>query len=281
MTKTSEERLKDLNWRIFTFNNDTVIDSKALTEIRETGKRQANPPAWHLYCDDWWTGGDLSVFQPIADLVKRISLPCEKGTKVIGLDCLVNVETMAISGDLSEVDFTRFNRLRSLNVNEGSSRGNWHLCRSLDHLLIDVPISNLAKLKSLKNLRSLSVGRGLKSFEGIADLPALRELRVGGCHLASLDSLGKLPQLQLLLLNLMPKLTNLNGIEGLSGLEDLSVTQCGCLQDVSTISALTRLKKLELNCCPHIKSVDNLKLPAGCTIDFVSGGKVGDAFRFM
>lgn len=274
--KTLEDDLRKLHWRRFIFNNDTVLDSTKLAEIQENVL--GRDLSWSLYCDSWWSGGDLSVFKPVAEHVKKISLPCEKKIKVIGLDCLVNLVQMSVSGDVSEVDFTKFTQLRLLSVNEGCAHGNWHLCESLNHLLIDVPTANLKKLKALKNLWSLSVGRGLKSFEGIADLLALRELRVGGCHLPSVETLGRLPELQLLLLNLMPKLTSLKGIEGLSNLEDLSVTQCGGLRDVSAISVVTKLKKLELNCCPHIKSLDGIKLPQDCVIDFTPKGKVGDAF---
>ena len=271
--KTLEAELKKQNWRTFRFDSDTVLDSAKLAEIRE------NPHlSWHLYCESWWAGDDLSVFKPVADSVKKISLPVERGIKVIGIDCLVNLAVMSISGDVSEVDFTKFSHLRHLSVNESCRQGNWHLCESLNYLLIDVPTVNLKKLKALKNLWSLSVGRGLKSFEGVADLPALRELRVGGCHLPSIESLGDLPELRLLLLNLMPKLANLKGIEGLPNLEDLSVTQCGALRDVSAISTLTKLMMLELNCCPHIRSLNSVKLPTDCAVDFIPKGKVGDAF---
>lgn len=275
--KTLEDDLKKLHWRVFTFDNDMVLDSAKLAEIQGT-TRWGYTLSWHLYCSGWWAGGDLSVFKPVAEHIKRISLSCEKKTKVIGLDCLINLLQMSISGDVSEVDFTKFTHLRFLNVNEGCKGGNWHLCESVEHLCISVRMANLNKLRALKNLGSLCVTRALKSFEGVADLLALRELRIGGCHLPSIEGLGMLAHLQLLLLNLMPKLTSLKGIEGLSSLEDLSVTQCGGLRDVSAISTLTKLKRLELNCCPHIRSLSGLKLPPGCVIEFVPGGKVGDAF---
>jgi Leucine-rich repeat (LRR) protein len=275
--KTLEADLKKLNWRAFTFNNDTVLDAAKLADIQGSNRWGTNL-SWHLFCDSWWAGRDLSVFKPVAGHVKRISLPCEKGTKVIGLDCLVNLVEMSVSGNVSEVDFTRFSRLRLLSVNEGCVGGNWHLCESLNHLSIDVPIANLKKLRALKNLCSLCVGRGLKSFEGIADLPELTELRVGNCRLASLESLGKLSRLQLLLLNLMPKLTSLKGIEGLSNLETLDVTQCGGLQDISSISKLKNLKELKFGFCPQIKTLSDVKLPGDCKVTFVPGGKVGDGF---
>jgi hypothetical protein len=255
----------------FRFDNDTVLDSDAMDAIRKHG-------AWHLYCSELWRGGDLSVFKPVADIVRKLSLPAEKSTKIIGLNCLINLEATSASGDVSGVDYTKLTKLKSLNVNQNSKGGNWHLCESLEHLLVDVPVANLKKLKALKNLRSLSCGRGLKSFEGIADLPALRELRVGGSHLPSVESLGHLPELRLLLLNLMPKLESLKGIESLPNLEELDVTQCGGLRDVSAVSALKKLKRLELAFCPHIKPLDGIKLPPDCKVDFVPKGKVGDGF---
>jgi hypothetical protein len=254
-----------------TFRNDTILDSTVLDAIRKH-------KAWHLYCSERWAGGDLSVFRPVADIVEKISLPAEKSTRIKGLDCLVNLKTMSISGDLSEVDFTKLTRLRSLTVNEECKDGNWHLCKSLDHLLINVPTLNLRKLKALKNLRSLSCGRGLKSLDGIADLPALKELRIGPSHLLSLQSLGHLPNLRLLLVNLLPKLESLNGIEGLPTLEELDVTQCGGLRDVSAISALTKLKMLTLQFCPQIKSLNGIKTPATCNVDFLPNGRVADGF---
>jgi len=254
-----------------TFGNDTVLDSAVMDAIRVH-------EAWHLYCQSIWAGGDLSVFKPVADIVKKISLPAEKATKIVGLNCFANLETMSVSGDLAEVDFTRLTKLKSLSINENSKGGNWHLCEWLNHLMISVNMPNLKKLKALKYLRSLSSTRALKSFEGIADLPALRELRVGGCHLPTVEGLGRLPNLRLLLLNLMPKLESLKGIEGLPILEELDVTQCGGLREVSAISTLKKLKKLELAFCPHIKSLEGIKLPPDCKVDFVPKGKVGDAF---
>lgn len=256
---------------IFRFDNDTALDSEVMEAIRKHG-------AWHLYCSEYWHGADLAVFKPVADIVKKLSLPAEKSTRIVGLNCLVNLESTSASGDVSEVDYTKLTKLKSLNVNQNCKGGNWYLCESLDHLLIDVPTANLKKLKALKNLRSLSCGRGLKSLEGIADLPALRELRIGACHLHSLESLGYLPKLRLLLVNLMPKLESLKGLEGLPNLEDLDVTQCGGLRDVSALAALTKLKQLVLAFCPHITSLDGIKLPPDCKVDFVAKGKIGDGF---
>ncbi len=255
----------------FRFDNDTVLDSEVMEAIRKHG-------AWHLYCGRRWSGADLSVFKPVAAIVKKLTLPAEKSTKIVGVDCLSKLESLSISGDLSELDFTKFTELRSLTVNEWCKAGNWHLCESLQDVLVDVAMANLEKLKALKNLKSLSCGRGLKSFEGIADLPALRELRVGNCHLATLESLGDLPNLRLLLLNLMPKLQSLKGIEGSLNLEDLDVSQCGGLRDVSAISMLKKLQNLQLAFCPHIKSLNGIKLPKDCKVDFVPGGKIADGF---
>lgn len=265
------KRIRDKESVSLTFGNDSVLDATVLDAIRKHR-------AWHLYCGEIWGGGDLSVFKPVADIVEKISLPAEKSTRIKGLDWLVNLKTMSISGDVSEVDFRKFAKLHSLTVNMGCKDGNWHLCESLDHLLIDVPTSNLKKLKVLTNLRSLSVGRGLKSLEGIADLPALKELRIGPSPLASLESLGHLPNLRLLLVNLLAKLQSLKGIEGLTGLEELDVTQCGGLRDVSSISALTGLKLLTLHFCPHIKLLNGVKLPGNCKVDFLPDGRVGDGF---
>jgi hypothetical protein len=255
----------------FSFYRDTVLDAEVMAAIRQHG-------AWHLYSTNRWSGADLSVFKPVADIVKKLSLPAEKTTKIVGLNCFVNLESLSASGDFSEVDFARLTKLKSLNVNENSKGGNWHLCESLDHLMISVSMANLKKLKALKNLRSLSSTRALKSFDGIADLPNLRELRVGACHLPSVESLGRLPNLRLLLLNLMPKLESLKGIEGLPNLEELEVTQCGGLRDVSAIAALKQLKKLTLLHCPHLKSLDGVKLPPDCKVEFEAKGKVGDGF---
>lgn len=251
------------------FDNDTVIDQTVLNAVREH-------KAWHLYCGQLWNGSDLSVFAPVADIVEKLALPAEKTTKVRGVECFANLKELSVSGDLSELDFRKLTKLRSLHVNE-SKGGNWHLCDSLDFLMVNVAITNLKKLKALKNLRSLSCGRGLKSLEGIGELLALRELRMGPCHLDSLESLGRPANLRLLMVNLFPKLQSLKGVEALAGLEELDVSQCGELRDVSAISALKKLKKLTVNWCPHIKSLDGVKLPAGCAIDFTAG-KVGEGF---
>lgn len=254
-----------------TFDSDTVLDSSVMEAIRKYG-------AWHLYCRRDWSGADMSVFTPVADVVTKLSLPAEKSTKIVGLDCLMNLETLSISGDLAQVDFTKLTKLRSLTVTEWCKGGNWHLCKSLEVLRPEVPMANFKKLNALKNLQSLSCGRGLKSFEGLADLPVLRELLVGNTHLASLESLGHLPSLRYLLLNLMPKLQSLHGIEGLTHLEELEVTQCGGLRDVSDISALPNLKRFTLSSCPHMKTLAGVKVPQGCGVDFAPGGKVGDEF---
>lgn len=234
--------------------------------------------AWHLYFADYWEGGSLRVFEPIQKQITKVSLPAENKTKIQELDCFRFIEKLSISGDLTEVNFRGFEKLHSLNVNEKAKGGNWHECISLEHLQINVPNPNLKKLKALKNLRSLSVGRGLKSLEGASDLPALRELRIGACHLPSLESLGQLQHLRLLLLNLMPKLTSLVGVEGAPNLEELDVTQCGGLADVTAISSLSKLQKLTLHFCPLIKSLDGVNIPAACKVSFGGGGKVREGF---
>ncbi len=256
---------------MFEFGNNTVLDTEVMEAIRKHG-------AWHLYCSDFWNSGDFSVFKPVADIVKKITVSAEKSTIIKGLNCLEGLETVNVDGDVSEVDFTQLKKLRSLTISQNCRGGNWQLCESLDYLLVDVSLPNLKKLKALKNLRSLSCCKGVKSFEGIADLPALRELRVGACHLASLESLGQLPKLQLLLLNLMPKLINLKGIEGLPNLEDLHVSQCGGLRDVTAISTLKKLKKLLIEYCPHIGSLEGVQLAPDCQVEFQPKGKVGDGF---
>jgi len=255
----------------FTFNNSTFIDSAALDAIRQHR-------AWHFYCSELWSGADLSVFAPVADIVEKIALPARKTVPIIGLDSLINLREINISGHVDAIDFTKFANLRSLMVNEQCRGGNWPLCASLDTLSVNVTLPNLTKLAALKNLRVLSCGRGLKSFQGISGLPSLTELRIAGTHLNSLETLGNLPNLEFLLLNLMPKLQTLKGIEGLTALTTLDVTQCGSLRDVTSISTLTTLKKLELYFCPHIKTLVNIKLPADCKIDFQPNGKVSDGF---
>jgi hypothetical protein len=234
--------------------------------------------SWHLYCRNWWAGGDLGVFRPVADIVEKLSLSAEKSTRILGIDCLVNLKRLSISGDVSEVDFTKFTTLHALNAKEGCKGGNWHLCESLDYLLVDARTPNLKKLKALKNLRTLICGRGLKSLEGIADLTSLFELRMGPSHLPSLESFGLLPNLRLLLVNLFPKLVSLKGVEGLPNLEGLDVTQCAALRDVSAVSALKNLRTLTLHYCPQLSSLDGIEVPTGCTVSFGANEKVRDGF---
>lgn len=254
-----------------TLENGFTVDAEMLNAVLEH-------KAWHLYFSDRWTGSTLSVFAPIAEQITKLSLGDEKGVKIEGLQCFQLLSTLSVGGDISGTDFTLLRCLKNLTVTERCNRGNWHECESLEHLLIDVPTANLKKLKALKNLRSLSVGRGLKSLEGATDLRTLRELRIGACHLDSLESMGELPNLRLLLLNLMPKLTSLAGVDGASNLEELDVTQCGGLADVSAISRLSKLQKLTLHFCPLIKSLEGVKIPPACKVFFGGGGKVREGF---
>lgn len=233
---------------------------------------------WHLYCSGVWENASLERFAPLAPVIRKVGIGGEKHSVVRGLNNFTQLEEASLRGDLSEIDFAAFGKLRTLMVNPGSKKGNWHECVTLEHLQIYVPTPNLKKLTALKNLQTLSVGPGLKSLEGVEDLPALRELRIGGCHLASLESLGQLPNLRLLLLNLMPKLKSLAGVEGASNLEGLDVSQCGGLADVGAISQLSQLKMLYLHFCPHIRSLDGIRIPQTCKVSFTPGGKIRDGF---
>lgn len=218
------------------------------------------------------------MFAPIAEQIHKVSLSAEKTGTITGLNCLYGIEHLSVSGNASTVDFGKFQRLKTFYVNEDFRGGKWWECESVEFLMLSVAVPNLKKFHRMKKLNSLSIGKGLKSFEGIEDLPALRELRIGGSHLPSIESLGQLPNLRLLMLNLMPKLKSLKGLEGLTGLEVLDVTQCGGLEDVSAISELKNLKNLELGCCPHIHSLDGIAIPDDCAVSFVPGGKVSDGF---
>lgn len=269
----------DVQWKRIRGEESVSLNIERGVQVTESLLSAARQhKAWHLFSANRWDGGSLSVFEPLQGQITRLSLSAEKTTKIEGLEGFRHLNILEIGGDLSAIDFSKMLSLKSLVLIFLSKGGNWHECASLEHLLIDVPTTNLKKLKALKNLRSLSVGRGLKSLEGATNLPALRELRIGACHLASLESMGKLPNLRLLLLNLMPKLTSLRGLDGAPNLEELDVTQCGGLNDVTAIEKLSKLRKLTLHFCPLIKSLDGVMIAPDCKVSFGGGGKVREGF---
>ncbi len=141
-------------------------------------------------------------------------------------------------------------------------------------------LQNIDQVVALGSLRSLTIENGdsLSDFSVFAAMESLEELSIESENLKSLEFLKRMPQLKALALS-DGKLLDLDGLEVLSGLEELSVTDCGDLQDMEAVAALTGLTKLHLEKpygCPEpslegLTSLKSLTLEHFDDCTFLSG----------
>lgn len=210
-----------------------------------------------------WTG---DVLAPIDDLDHLLSLTLS-GRAIAPTD----LEWIGRSRSL------RILELRQADINDSglSILANARRLRRLDIGFSDrVTDAGLASLRGLLELEEFSISGARLNGPGLAhlaDLPALRSLRLGSCQiddacLASLLGLERLQELDLFYGTFTD--AGMGYLEGLTGLESLKLKYALEFTDDGLIHlrALHRLKRLDLSCTmvtdrglPHLASLESLE----------------------
>lgn len=172
--------------------------------------------------------------------------------------------------------FTRLARLRVKSSTEPMNLGALARLPSLEELVIEAPLSELASLSGAPSLKSLTVdSSALLAIDGLRDLPSLRELELCGCpRLRAFDFVRALPTLTTLsLLHSGGAKVDLSPLTALPSLVDLSLTLIGeSLDGVASIAALSSLQTLGIVGLSGVRSLAPLRaLPRLCSLHW-SGG---------
>lgn len=229
---------------------------------------------------------DTSAIRHLPSLLSLDLSGCAKLQR-LELAELPSLENLYLSRcrKLEGLDVTAFPRLHQLSTDGCAGLTS---IAGLDRLveLTDLDVSNanaLDGLPGIEGLRSLIVldirNVDLTDFRGIAALPNLRVLRMGGqAAIETLEVFSPLTSLRELHLEACPnfrslkgippgltqyagfthctKLLSLDGVEGAQGLEQLDLTGCENLGEISALAKLDQLVQLSLVKCRQVDRID-------------------------
>ncbi len=204
----------------------------------------------------------------------------------LGISDLPSLENLYLSRcrGLRQIDMASFPELRQLYVDGCTDLESIAGIESLSRLT-DLDLSNAASLKGLPDVAGLDElvvldvrSVQIENYSGIASLPKLRVLRMGGQeNIETLEPLEPLASLRELHLEACPnlrslrgmpaglsqyagftrcpRLASLGGIEAAAQLEQLDLTGCENLEDVSAVATLPGLMQLSLAKCPKVVEI--------------------------
>lgn len=111
----------------------------------------------------------------------------------------------------------------------------------------ELDVTPLMHLTSLRSLR-MKQRPGVRSLDGIENMPWLAHLGVYGAPLEDTSALARLSSPVLSRLHLAPcrRLTSLADLSGLIGLRELDVSESGALASLTPVAGLTQLESLHL-----------------------------------
>lgn len=205
--------------------------------------------------------------------------------------------------ELGALDVSAFSNLRQLYVDGCGTLAAIEGLPSLSRLT-DLDVSNATALKGLAGLENLAElivldirNVEIDDFPGIASLPKLRILRMGGQDtIETLEPLSGLASLRELHLEACPnlrslkgmpsgvsqyagfthcpQLVSLEGVESAVGLEQLDLTGCTALVDISRVAALENLVQLSLVKCRQVTDVSAVEKLPGLVIAMLGGSGV-------
>ncbi len=208
-----------------------------------------------------WDQRDLGFLSGLGDRIKSLTLSAEGIEDISAVNGLTRLERLCIGGELGQVDFTRFSKLRELWVTNERLISNYLDCTWLTKLNIgNLRIPDLRLLSKLVQLENLNCGnRALKSLDGLEALKKLTHLSIGEMSWESMAGLDKVPQLTQLYIGLMPKLVDIGNVGCLSNLRRLSIRHCNRVRDLSSLANLKQLQMLDLCDCKSVASIRPIK----------------------
>ena len=188
---------------------------------------------------------DLSAFPGLRQLYTD---GCAGLTTIDGLGALANLTDLDVSNASGLTGLPGVEKLAELIV--------------LD--LRNLEIEDLSGIARLPKLRVLRMGgqQKIETLEPLSSLASLRELHLEACP--NLRSLKGIPTgvSQYAGFTYCPKLVSLEGIEAAGGLEHLDVTGCENLAEVGPVAKLSSLVQISLVKCRLVKAVPFVeKLP--------------------
>lgn len=130
----------------------------------------------------------------------------------------------------------------------------------LKHLNIErLNVVDLTGLNGLSALETVDVSysKGLTSFNGMKNLPNLKECNARQCEqLADISAIAAAPNLERLSLNTYCKIVNLDGLSALRNLNYLDLYSCEKLSDLSQLEGLDRLETLYVDGSNSLADID-------------------------
>lgn len=203
----------------------------------------------HLNQARGWRGSDISFLSKMP-FVKCLSIIDSQINDLSPLYDLPRLKTLNLAvAARTPLDFTRFPSLRSVQLQDWSVRqwGSILQCDALEGLsLFEFSGPNLMLMHNLAALRALIlVNPGIRSVEGVEDVPNLRFLRLDRARmLESLYGIGEKARLEVVVLDGLPKLVDLSALSCLPGLRKLAISDCPKLQSLRALENAGNLEAL-------------------------------------
>ena len=170
---------------------------------------------------------------------------------VAGLRFCPYLEDVLINtGERSSPDFRLFAHLKELRLDWRPRAKSLYESRSITSLRLSKwPSKDLRPLAGMKQLETLHLtGGGLRSLDGVEDLPMLRSLEVFASRkFSDLSPLSGAPWLRRLWLESCKRVDDIEPVRGLAKLRVLGVMGCGDIDSLSPIRQLTLLERLALS----------------------------------
>ncbi|MBP9225727.1 MAG: hypothetical protein KBF76_17780 [Verrucomicrobiales bacterium] len=185
--------------------------------------------------------------------------------------CVTVPEVVGLSGltSLTDLDVSGCTRLKELPG-----------IRNLATLIVldirNVDLQDFSEIAALPKLRILRMGGqdAIETLEPFTSITSLRELHLEACP--NLHSLKGMPPgvSQYAGFNYCPKLVSLDGIEAAKGLEQLDVTGCEILSQISALSQLSSLRQLNLVKCRQVMEIRSVEKLSELIIVMLGGSGV-------
>lgn len=287
--------------RLLSVESLIAIDCPKLTSAAGVAK---HPAIRELVLTDSRNFSDASAIR---------DLPLLETVDFSGCEALAEVEVSSLPR-LKNLYLSRCRKVTSLDVSGVPALKQLYLdgCSALETLtglaslaeLTDFDVSNASALQSLDGVAALASlvvldlrNIAIRDFTGIGKLPALRVLRLGGnetienlepfsgltalreIHLEACPNFSSLQGMppgisQYAGFTHCPKLITLDGIAGAPGIEQLDLTGCEFLQDVTALKDLDELVQLSLVKCRQVSDVSVIEAMEKLIIVMLGGSGV-------
>ncbi len=173
--------------------------------------------------------------------IKRISIT-EGIENISGLQSLINLEFLLLSGKARQIDFNYFPKLKQLTIE-------W-----------SINLVNIQKCQALEQLSIYNYSPKSESSYFIAKVPWLKKLKITRSTMVTLHELEKFIQLEELELNYCSKLETLCCLDrSKTTLLSLVFDHCKAIENHTYVTVFRKLSSLAFNECGEISSIGFIK----------------------